>query len=302
MALSRLLLLILSTRPVWQDRQYVLSVDVELVNVTATVIDASAGYLEELRPEDFQVLENGREQKISFFSHEKEVPISLGVLIDTSGSLQDKLREGLQAVNQIATTLSPNDEMFIMTFNSRAEIRQKFTSNTDEILRSLQNLRASGETAVYDAISLGVGEMKTAKHRKKILLLLSDCFDTKSKIKGDQIEQVLKRSDILLYAIGIDDGDIQTRTGKRPRYRIYDYMLDKLTSAGGGRLIRLYTGQDHELRRLAETLLGELHQEYTMSYYPAKGPESPESRSIEVRDVRPDVRNLGEKLHFDWRE
>jgi Ca-activated chloride channel family protein len=298
MILTQLLLPILLTTPVWQEQRYVLSVDVELINVTATVIDEYDRYIEGLMADDFQLLEDGREQKISFFSHDTNVPISIAVLIDTSGSLQNKLRQGLQVVSEIAATLSGNDEMLVITFNSRAQVRQKFTSSQEEIRRSLLNIRTGGETAVYDAISLGLQEMKYAKHKKRILLLLSDCFDTRSKIKAEQAEDLLKRSDTLVYAIGIDDADGDPRTRKRPRYHIYEYMLGKLTRAGGGRLIRLYTGHEYDLRSLAETVVGELHQEYTMGYYPVQGLENPGLRSIQVRVAKPGARVLGEKLHF----
>src|SRR5262249_51199057 len=107
-----------------QDRREVLSVDVELGNGTATVIDEAGKSGQGLTAEDFQVLEDGQEQKISFFSHDSRVPISLGVLLDVSGSLQDKLRQGLQTVREIASTLAADDEMFVVMFNSHVDVRQ----------------------------------------------------------------------------------------------------------------------------------------------------------------------------------
>jgi Ca-activated chloride channel homolog len=282
-----------------QEAGYVLSVDVELVNLKATVIDESGNYIEDLTAEDFQVLENGQEQKISFFSHESRIPVSVGVLIDISGSLQDKLEQGLQAVNEIVATLSPNDEMAVITFNSRVNVRQKFTSNREDIQRSISGLRANGETAVYDAISAGLREMQAAKNQKQILLLVSDGFDSKSKTNAAQAESLLRRSNVTLYAIGIDDDD--KNPPRRRKYHIYDYMLGNLTSAGNGRLIRLYTGRNYDLRRLSELFLGELHQEYTMGYYPAPGPDEASWRKIEVRVAKPGVRILGERLHLERR-
>src|SRR5262249_1791761 len=108
------------------EPRYVLSVDVSLVNVSATVIDGSGKYIENLTAEDFRVLEDGREQTISFFSHDSRLPVSIGVLLDSSGSVQDKLRQGLQTVAGIASTISAGDEMFVMTFNSRIDLRQGF--------------------------------------------------------------------------------------------------------------------------------------------------------------------------------
>src|SRR5262245_53286463 len=140
MFLTRLLLVILGATSAWQEQRYLLSVDVELVNVTATVIDASDRYVEGLTADDFRLLEDGREQHISFFSHDAQVPLSVGVLLDVSGSHQDKLRQGIEVVSEIAAALSANDQMFVITFNSRAELRQKFTSSSEEIQSSLRNI------------------------------------------------------------------------------------------------------------------------------------------------------------------
>jgi Ca-activated chloride channel homolog len=283
-----------------QEARYVLSVDVDLVNVTATVIDESGRCVDGLTADDFRVLEDGQEQKISFFSHDSQLPISVGVLIDISGSLQDKLRQGLQTVRGIASTLSSDDEMFVVTFNSRVDVKQSFTSNPQEIQTSLRDVHAHGETAVYDAIAAGLREMQKAKHQKRILLLITDGFDTKSKTSADQAEDLLKRSGVLLYAIGIDDDNNDTSI-RRPRYHIYDYMLGKLSSAGSGRVIRLYTGRNYDLDLLSERILGELHQEYTLGYYPIAGPGHDVSRNIEVHVAKPGARILNARLFLQRR-
>src|SRR5262245_50385995 len=284
-----------------QESRYVLSVDVELVNVNATVIDESGKYLEGLTADDFRVLEDGHEQKLAYFSHDSRVPLSIGVLVDISGSIQDKVRQALQTVREIAATLTPNDEMFLITFNSRVDVRQQFTSNPEQMQRALVDIHTGGETAVYDAISAGVREMQKAKHQKRILLLVSDGFDTKSKINAAQAEDLLKRSEILLYAVGIDDDDKNPPRG-RPKYHIYEYMLNKLASAARGRVIRLYTGRNYDLRRLSELILDEMHQEYTMGYYPAATLDNASLRTIEVRVTKPGARVLGERLRLQRRE
>lgn len=284
-----------------QDRGYVLSVDVDLVTVAATVTDESGKHVNDLDAGDFQVLEDGQEQKISFFSHDAQVPVSLGVLIDTSGSLQDKLAQGLQVVRAIASTLSSGDEMFVMTFDSRASMKQGFTNNADDIQRSLRAFHAHGDTAVYDAIVAGLHEMKAAKHQKRILVLVTDGFDSASKTTADQAEDLVRRSDVVLYTIGIDDPDNRPPHG-RPKYHIYEYMLSKLSRAGGGRVVKLYTGGNYDMQGLATSLLGEFHQEYTMGYYPAAGAGSEQWRKIDVRVTRPGTRILTERLHLQRRD
>jgi VWFA-related protein len=247
--------------------------------------------VDDLTVDDFRVLEDGREQKIAFFSHESHIPISLGILIDSSSSVQDKFRQGLQTVRAIAATLSSADEMFVMTFDSHVNLKQAFTSNLEEVQRSLRDIRAHGETSVYDAIAAGLREMEKAKHQRRILLVVTDGFDTKSRTTADRTEELLKRSTVLLYAIGIDDDDKDTSI-RRPRYHIYEYMLNKLSRAGGGRIVHLYTGREYDLRQLSEALLGELHQQYTIGYYPATRTGHDAGRNIEVRTTKPGVQIL----------
>src|SRR5436309_1020748 len=141
-----------------QDPRYRLNVEVELVNVTATVLDEGGKYMDGLRPEDFELYENGEPQKISFFSHDLRVPISVGVLIDSSGSMRHKLQQALQTVREVALALSPQDEMFLVSFASDVEMRRHFTSNMQDVQKSLRDIKAGGETAAYDAIQLGMEE------------------------------------------------------------------------------------------------------------------------------------------------
>src|SRR5215475_77441 len=270
-----------------QDPRYRLNVNVELVNVTATVLDGQGKYLDGLKVDDFQVFEDGERQKISFFSHDLRVPISVGVLIDSSGSMRHKLQQALQTVREIALALSPQDEMFVVQFASDVEMRHRFTSNMQDIQKSLRDIKAGGETAAYDAIRVGMDEMKAAKHNKKILLMVTDGFDTKSHINSEQVEDILKRSGVLVYAIGIDDDDDDPLSLGRTRYHIYHYMLGRLTSVSGGRAFRLFTGRNYALNSLAQVLLEELHQQYTLSYYPTSLPDKNVWRQVDVKVKKP---------------
>jgi len=266
-----------------QDPKYRLNVNVELVNLTATVLDDQGKYMDGLKADDFQVFEDGTEQKLSFFSHDLRVPISVGVLIDSSGSMRHKLQQALQTVREIALALSPQDEMFVASFASDVEMRRHFTTNMQDVQKSLRDIKAGGETAAYDAIQMGMNEMKMAKHNKKIMLLVTDGFDTKSHINSTQVEDILKRSEVLVYAIGIDDDDDDPLVLTRTRYHIYHYMLGRLTSISGGRAFRLFTGRNYALNSLAQVLLEELHQQYTLSYYPTSLPDKNAWRQVDVK-------------------
>ncbi len=266
-----------------QDPRFRLNVEVELVNVTATVKDEQGKLLDGLKLDDFQIFEDGEEQKISFFSHDVRVPISVGVLVDCSGSMRHKLQQALQTVREIAAALSPQDEMFVISFNSDVDVRHKFTSNMPDIQKSLRDIKAGGETAAYDAIQSGMEEMKSAKHNKKIMLLVTDGFDTKSHINSEQVVEILKRSEVLVYAIGIDDDDDDPLVLRRTRYHIYHYMLNRLTEISGGRAFRMFTGRTLALNTIAQLLLEELHQQYTLSYYPSAVHDKNTWRQVEVK-------------------
>jgi Ca-activated chloride channel family protein len=259
-----------------------LNVSVDLVNIAATVRDSSGRYLDDLNQQDFVVLENGVEQKLSFFNHDKQTNLSVGVLVDTSGSMRHKLQQALSTVREVSLALSPQDEMFLITFSDDIEIRQKFTRNPDEVQRSLRGIRSGGETAVYDALQVAIQEMKNARNGKRILLLISDGFDTRSKINMDQALEQLKRSQLQLYAIGIDDDDNDPLVLRQPRYHVYLYMLGELTGASGGQTFRMYTGRNYALDSIAAIILEELHQQYTLGYYPTS-PKDGTWRTIQVR-------------------
>ena len=263
-----------------------LNISVDLVNVSATVRDASGRYIDGLTQENFTLLENGIEQKLSFFNHDTQTNLSVGVLVDTSGSMRHKLQQALQTVREVALALGPQDEMFLTTFSDDVEIRQKFTRNPDDVLRALRGVRSGGETSVYDALQIGIQEMKSARNGKRILLLVSDGYDTRSKINMDQALEQLKRSQLQLYAIGIDDDDNDPLVLRQPRYHVYLFMLGELTGASGGQTFRMYTGRNYALDSIAALILEELHNQYTLGYYPST-PKDGSWRTIQVKVDRP---------------
>jgi len=262
------------------------NVSVDLVNIAATVRDSSGRYLSGLTQDDFTVLENGTEQKLSFFNHDVQTNLSVGVLIDTSGSMRHKLQQALQTVREVSLALRPQDEMFLITFNDDVEVRQKFTKNPDDIVRALRGIRSGGETSVYDAVQAGIQEMKNAKNGKRILLLVSDGFDTRIKSSMDQAVEQLKRSELQLYAIGIDDDDNDPLVLRQPRYHVYLFMLGEMTGVSGGQTFRMYTGRNYALDSIAALILEELHEQYTLGYYPST-PKDGSWRTIQIKVDKP---------------
>ncbi len=277
-----------------QAAQFELAVEVELVNVVATVLDGQGRYVEGLTADDFSIYEDGVRQEVSFFSHDQQVPVSMGILVDTSGSMRHKLQQSLQVARELAMALSPADEVFVVSFSNNSKVLTEFTTVGPELPEIFRGVRSGGETAAFDAIGLALEMMESSQHDKKILLLITDGFDTRSKLRPEDIDELLRRNQVLVYAIGIDDDDSDPEVMRRTRYHVYHYMLALLTDVTGGRAFRLFTGRRYALRSLAEILLEELHQQYTLSYYP-RGLVDESWRDIQVDLDRADatVRHRG---------
>ncbi|MEO5739031.1 MAG: VWA domain-containing protein [Vicinamibacterales bacterium] len=178
---------------------------VDLVNVTATVVDRNGRFVPGLRQEDFVVYEENEPQEITHFSNER-VPVSLGLVLDTSGSMVgEKLTNALMAVDRFLTRLlSPEDEVFLYKFNNFPELVQDWTTDRQRLSRAIRRLNASGGTAMYDAIAESVPLAQTGQHRKRAVVLISDGNDTDSQASLFEVKQMIRESEVMVYAIGID--------------------------------------------------------------------------------------------------
>jgi Ca-activated chloride channel homolog len=185
---------------------------VELVNVTATVTDRNGRFVPGLRQDDFIIYEDNVKQDVSHFSNER-VPVSLGIVIDTSGSMAgEKLEYAQAAINRfLGELLDPQDEIFITRFQSYPELLQDWTTDRKRLARAVARLNAAGGTAMLDALAEAVPMAQTGDHRKKAIVLISDGNDTDSDSSLGQIKQLIRNSEVMVYAIGID-GQAETNT------------------------------------------------------------------------------------------
>src|SRR5262245_47038765 len=129
-----------------------LKVDVGLVNVVATVTDEAGLYVSDLTQNDLTVFEDGKEQTISHFTQSNDLPVSMGVVLDTSGSMERKIGTATTAVERFIRTIHRDDDIFLMTFSNRPELLQDFTNDREKLARALRRVRVSGGTALYDAL------------------------------------------------------------------------------------------------------------------------------------------------------
>ncbi len=163
-----------------------LKVDVALVNVVATVTDETGRYVSDLSQDDLIVYEDGKVQKISHFSQSNELPVSMGVLLDTSGSMERKIGTATTAVERFIRSIHKDDDIFLMTFANRPELRQDFTDDRHRLAKALRRVTVGGGTALYDALDEGLRKIKQGRHEKKAILLLTDGEDTSSFMSFDQ--------------------------------------------------------------------------------------------------------------------
>jgi Ca-activated chloride channel family protein len=184
---------------------------VDLVNVTATVSDSTGRFVPGLRKEDFTVFEDDQPVEITNFSPER-VPVSLGVILDTSGSMAGpKLQEAQSALYRfLYDLLGPQDEIFLYRFSNFPVLLQGWTTDRSRLSRALSTIAAGGGTAMYDAVAEAMPLAQQGRNVKKALVVISDGNDTSSRTSIRQLKQMIRESEVLVYAVGIDGESEQT--------------------------------------------------------------------------------------------
>jgi VWFA-related protein len=214
---------------------------IELINVTATVTDRDGHVVPSLRKDDFAVYENGKQQEIAFFSSER-MPVSLGIVLDSSGSMTpEKMTAARSAIERfIFELLDPDDELFFVEFANAPRLAQPWTTDRKAISRAVAEVVPAGGTAIYDAIAAALPVASTGRHRKKALLLISDGNDTNSRRTMEDVQRLIRESDVLVYALGVDGSDRDAPRVLRPRTPFppprFQIRMPFPGPGGGGRL------------------------------------------------------------------
>ena len=200
------------------DEAFKFKSGVELVNVTATVSDDTGHFVTGLTKDDFTVYEDGQPQDIEQFSNER-VPVSLGILLDTSGSMTpEKMSSAKNAIDRfIYDLLGKDDELFFMQFASVPDLLQGWTYDRRLISRAVNETTAAGGTAMYDAIAQALPIAADGRNQKKAILVISDGNDTNSRTSVTQLRNMIRESEVMVYALGVDGNDVQTYTPQQPR-------------------------------------------------------------------------------------
>jgi VWFA-related protein len=178
---------------------------VELINVTATVTDDNGRFVSGLQKDDFTIFEDGKRQEVTHFSNER-VPVSLGILLDASGSMtSDKMSAARAAIDRfIFDLLGEQDELFFVEFANAPRITQQWTHDRRAISRAVARVNPNGGTAIYDAVAESLPFASAGQNRKKALLVISDGNDTNSTVGVSELRQLIRESEVLVYALGVD--------------------------------------------------------------------------------------------------
>lgn len=180
-----------------------ISVDVRLVTLVATVTDSNGLNVPNLHAEDFIVSEDGKEQDVTLVEQSKDLPVSMGIVLDTSLSMQPKMQTATDAIDRFLQSLLPDDDIFLMTFAEKPHMAQSFTTDRSKISNALHKVKLESNTALYSAAEQSVREARKGKHEKKAILLVTDGQDTSGKTTLDDVMDEIRKSHVLVYCLGI---------------------------------------------------------------------------------------------------
>jgi len=255
-----------------------LHMDVDLALINVTVTDPYNRLVTGLDPDNFRVYEDNIEQEVVTFSSE-DVPISIGVIFDFSGSMANKISKAREAALQFFKTANPQDEFFLVSFNERAELTSAFTNSIEDLQSRMMLTAPKGRTALLDAIYLGLSQMRGAHNGKRALLILSDGGDNHSRYNESDIKRLVKEADTQLYAIGIFDPlGYRNRT---PEELNGPSLLGEVTEMTGGRVFAVENL--NELPDIASKIGMELRNQYVLGYRPSNKAHDARWRKIKIK-------------------
>jgi VWFA-related protein len=248
--------------------------DTRLVVLNVSVFDKDGKIVRDLGKSAFSVYENGEKQALSTFRQE-DVPISLGLIIDTSASMTDKRDRVASAALSMVKASNPEDEVFIINFNESAVLAREFTNNTKDLESALRNLDPKGETAMRDALLLGIEHLRHRAHRdKKVLLVVTDGEDNSSIETHAHLVEVAQQNDVIIYAIGLLGAEEPASAARAKK------QLSELTVQTGGQ--SWFPTDVAEIATITPQIAHEIRNQYILAYTPTNLAADGSFRKIRV--------------------
>lgn len=264
--------------------EYAIKVNVDVVVLRATTQDRKNTLVSGLNKDDFQVYEDGALQPVKYFSHD-DVPVTVGLLVDNSGSMTPKRHDVIAAAMAFARSSNPQDQMFVVNFNEKVSFglpgNTAFTDQPAQLQVALSRVASDGETALYDAVAVALEHLKMGNRDKKVLIIVSDGGDNASRHKLAEITALVAQSNAIIYTIGIfDDQDPDRNPG----------VLKRLAKETGGEAFLPDSLSD--VTPICERIARDIRNQYTIAYNPTNKKRDGTYRVILVKANAPDHRRL----------
>jgi Ca-activated chloride channel homolog len=254
-------------------------VDVDLVLVPVTVTDALNRPVIDLPKQNFTLYEGSVAQPIQYFSNE-DAPISVGLILDCSGSMRNKIEYEREAVAEFFKYANPQDDYFAITVSSHPEVIATSERSIGTIQEKLGSTEPRGGTALYDAVYLGISRMRSAEHQRKALVIISDGGDNRSRYTLKELKSVVEEANVLAYGIGVFD-DVPIPLFKTLEERWGRKWLSEITDATGGRT--LAADDRRQIPQIAALISRELRNQYVLGYRPSNVAHDGKWRRVLVR-------------------
>jgi Ca-activated chloride channel family protein len=263
------------------DKDAIIKVDTDMVLLDVTVIDQNNIPVMNLKKEDFSVYEDKVKQTIESVSRE-EVPVSFGLVVDTSGSMKPKLQTVSDAAVLLVKQMRVDDEAFVASFKAEPELAQDFTSDRRELEDVIGKLYTSGGTALLDAIIATADyAQEKGKRRRKALVIFSDGLEKNSSVKEKEVMEAIKENEVQVYLVGFIDVEMEENRpfGKSPAKKAKDLLSGIADDSGG----RAYFPKDiSEIPAVAAQISKDLRTQYVVSYYPTNDNRDGAFRNVQV--------------------
>jgi Ca-activated chloride channel homolog len=262
-----------------RDGQDPIIIDTELVSLTVTVIDPNSRLVTGLDKQHFEIYEDKVKQVITFFNDD-DVPVSMGIVFDVSGSMKGKLDRARDALKAFIQTSHNEDDFFLVGFNQRASLLSEFADG-DTITNKFTLVDPRGQTALYDAAYLGIEKVKQGRHTKRALLLISDGQDNSSRYTYGELRKLLKEAGVQIYCIGI----VELGGGSGGTLDLQGQsILEEIAQTTGGKAFFPRSGA--ELEDATTRIALELRHQYSIGYTPTNVKRDGQWHKIKVQ-VKP---------------
>jgi len=257
-----------------------IKVQVNLVVLHTTVLDDRGRFADGLKQENFRVLEDKVEQKLSVFKRE-DLPVSMGLVIDNSGSMRDKRPRVNEAAITLVENSNPQDEAFVVNFNDDfyLDLDKDFTNSVPELKEALERIDSRGSTALYDAIIGSIDHLKKASKDKRVLLVVTDGEDNTSRNSLEKTIREIQKTDTVIYTIGLLSQESK-KNAKRAKK-----ALEEISLASGG--LSYFPENVDDVHNICQQVAHDIRNQYTLAYYPTNSKRDGTFRAVQVEVIPP---------------